>query len=223
MKELIAQQTMSSREIAELTGKRHSDVLESIRNMEPARVKVTGRKFPLSGYVDAKGDAGKFNGAKYDMKSKSDIFAAVSDQGTISNISKRGFLYPFDCLYLQRYRAVSNPMIPASYVKPRFLGRKLGGETAFFFLHTLVFHVSMTKEMKNANRANNSSRMRTPNGAKSVSYSTYLAEVNAKNEAYYFILSSGLCDRFKKFCENRHSDDPHRDCLNYLVSKIQQQ
>lgn len=40
-------QSMSSREIAELTGKQHKDVLEAIRNMEQAWEVVTGRKFPL--------------------------------------------------------------------------------------------------------------------------------------------------------------------------------
>lgn len=45
-------QTMSSLEIAELTGKRHSDVLEAIRNMEPAWEKVAQRKFPLGSYTD---------------------------------------------------------------------------------------------------------------------------------------------------------------------------
>lgn len=44
---------MSSLEIARITEKRHSDVLESIRNMEPAWVKVAERKFPLGSYRDA--------------------------------------------------------------------------------------------------------------------------------------------------------------------------
>src|SRR5574343_383770 len=47
--------TMNSREISELTGKMHKDVLEAIRNMEPAWEKVTGRKFPLSEYTDTTG------------------------------------------------------------------------------------------------------------------------------------------------------------------------
>ena len=47
MKELIKKETMTSLEIAEVTGKRHSDVLEAIRNMEAAWKKVAQRKFPL--------------------------------------------------------------------------------------------------------------------------------------------------------------------------------
>ena len=48
-------EVMTSLEIAELTGKRHSDVLEAIRTMENAWEKVTQRKFPLSEYKDSTG------------------------------------------------------------------------------------------------------------------------------------------------------------------------
>jgi phage antirepressor YoqD-like protein len=47
------QQTMTSLQIAEVTGKRHSDVLEAIRNMEPAWEKVAQRRFPLGSYKDS--------------------------------------------------------------------------------------------------------------------------------------------------------------------------
>ena len=50
------QQMMTSLEIAELTGKQHKDVMKAIRNMEPAWVKVNGRKFALVEYKDAKGE-----------------------------------------------------------------------------------------------------------------------------------------------------------------------
>jgi len=40
-------QTMTSLEIAELTGKQHKNVMQAIRNMEPAWEKVTGLKFQL--------------------------------------------------------------------------------------------------------------------------------------------------------------------------------
>lgn len=48
------EQTISSREIAEITGKRHSDVLEAIRKMEVAWEKINGRKFSLVEYKDSK-------------------------------------------------------------------------------------------------------------------------------------------------------------------------
>ena len=44
---IYQEQTMTSLEIAELTGKQHKDVMKAIRNMEPAWVKVQGRKFAL--------------------------------------------------------------------------------------------------------------------------------------------------------------------------------
>lgn len=48
--------TMSSIEISELSGKRHTDLLRSIRKMEPAWVKVNERKFTSVEYTDTKGE-----------------------------------------------------------------------------------------------------------------------------------------------------------------------
>ena len=46
MKDLsVIKETMSSIEIAELTGKMHKHVLEAIRVMEPSWEKVAGTKF----------------------------------------------------------------------------------------------------------------------------------------------------------------------------------
>lgn len=50
------EQTMTSLQIAEITGKRHSDVMRAIRTMEDAWIKVNGRKFALVEYTDAKGE-----------------------------------------------------------------------------------------------------------------------------------------------------------------------
>ena len=46
---------MTSLEIAELTGKQHCHVMEAIRKMEPAWVKVNQSKFRLIEYTDNRG------------------------------------------------------------------------------------------------------------------------------------------------------------------------
>ena len=48
-------QVMTSLEIAELTSKQHKNVMQAIRNMEPAWMKITGLKFQLSTYKDTTG------------------------------------------------------------------------------------------------------------------------------------------------------------------------
>ena len=53
---ILVQPTMTSLEIAELTGKQHKNVMQAIRNMEPAWEKVNGLKFQLVEYRDAKGE-----------------------------------------------------------------------------------------------------------------------------------------------------------------------
>lgn len=54
--EIIKNETMTSLEIADVTGRNHKDVMRSIREMEEAWVKVNGRKFALVEYKDAKGE-----------------------------------------------------------------------------------------------------------------------------------------------------------------------
>lgn len=49
------EQTMSSLQIAEITGKRHNDVMKAIRKMEPAWRKTTQGNFSLSEYRDSTG------------------------------------------------------------------------------------------------------------------------------------------------------------------------
>ena len=51
----ITKKTMSSIEIAELAGKRHTHVMRAIRNMEPAWELVSQSKFGLASYKDAQG------------------------------------------------------------------------------------------------------------------------------------------------------------------------
>ena len=48
-------QHMTSIEMAELTGKQHKNVMQAIRNMEPAWEKVNGLKIQLIEYQDLRG------------------------------------------------------------------------------------------------------------------------------------------------------------------------
>jgi Rha family phage regulatory protein len=56
MENLTLKQTMTSLEIAEHTEKRHDNVLRTIRSMEGAWMKVTGRKFNVLTFEDVKGE-----------------------------------------------------------------------------------------------------------------------------------------------------------------------
>ena len=49
-------QSMTSLEIAQVTGKLHKHVMEAIRKMEPAWLKVNGSNFRLVDYKDSKGE-----------------------------------------------------------------------------------------------------------------------------------------------------------------------
>lgn len=53
--QITDQQTMTSLQIAEITGRNHKDVMRSIRNMESAWESVNGRNFALVKYQDTKG------------------------------------------------------------------------------------------------------------------------------------------------------------------------
>lgn len=56
MNELSVKETMTSKEIAEITGKRHSDVLRDIRNLVEQLEDDNERNFALVEYTDGKGE-----------------------------------------------------------------------------------------------------------------------------------------------------------------------
>lgn len=41
-------------------------------------------------------------------------------------------------------------------------------------------------------------------------------EMDAKNRAYFFILSHGYFNEFYEFCKINHSDNPHKDCVLFM-------
>jgi Rha family phage regulatory protein len=57
MNEIITnEERMTSVQIAEIVGKAHKNVMQAIRNMEPAWENVNGLKFQLVEYTDKKGE-----------------------------------------------------------------------------------------------------------------------------------------------------------------------
>ena len=80
----------------------------------------------------------------------------------------------------------------------------------------------MITKSKNASSVKNSSTQARQRGAKSVSIEAFNIEKDAKNQAYFFILSKGLLDSFAEFCKIYHSDDPHRDCVMSLIKNALQ-
>ena len=88
-----------------------------------------------------------------------------------------------------------------------------------FLIFTCLNFSSMTKRMKNASNAQGASTS-TQTERNAVSIEAFNIEKDAKNQAYYFILSKGLLDSFAEFCKIYHSDDPHQDCINYLAAQL---
>lgn len=69
-------------------------------------------------------------------------------------------------------------------------------------------------------KSNNSTLKSAPDSARTVSYRKFEIEKNAKNKAYYFILSHNLFNEFAEFCKTYRSSDPHKDCLDFLLSNL---
>lgn len=69
--------TISSLEIAKLTGKHHKDVMKSIRNMEPAWEKVQGRKFALSFNIRKLDNGGERKYPYYELSKTECLYVAT--------------------------------------------------------------------------------------------------------------------------------------------------
>ena len=54
---------------------------------------------------------------------------------------------------------------------------------------------------------------------KTISIEEFNIEKDAKNEAYYFILSNDLYGQFTDFCKNYRSKKHHTDCVDYFASE----
>jgi len=144
------------------------------------------------------------------------IFAASSPKTNI-NVSCSSYFYGYtDAAYQKDIRlSIHNGLLR----KRCNLSLARCGKVAFLLLITFIFHF-MPKTMEDASKVKYSNHTSTLTERNTVSIEAFNIEKNAKNEAYYFILSHGLLKQFSEFSKNYQSDNPHLDCLNFLSSKI---
>ncbi|WGK93762.1 MULTISPECIES: phage regulatory protein/antirepressor Ant [Flavobacterium] len=104
-KTIINQNKMTSIEIAELTGKLHKNIMQSIREMEPAWEKVNGLKFQLVEYKDSKGQKRPM----YELSKSESLYIATK----FNDESRAKLIIRWESLELNR-----------SYPANNFLSRK---------------------------------------------------------------------------------------------------
>ena len=93
------------------------------------------------------------------------------------------------------------------------------GAIAFLIFSILIFcYMPSTTKKRNAVKDSICNSAQTERNT--VSIEAFNIEKDAKNQAYYFILSKGLLDSFAEFCKIYHSDNPHQDCINYLAAQL---
>lgn len=153
------------------------------------------------------------------------------------------FLYP----YASNYRkdiAVSiptgHPRQALSYVESLATFREADG---FSHIHNSNFigmpnshEICAGAKHSNAARVSNPDtvqstatiRMRCSNPYSIPVFEDFMAECQrrfdtereAKNKAYYFIMSKGLDEDFREFCKEHDSRDSYKDCVNHLLSTM---
>lgn len=116
---------------------------------------------------------------------------------------------------LQRYMAVKSRRM---LITPRYkhcLWRDR--EATAFFMFNSIFFLKMPKT-GNIGMSTKHSNAQTelPTDLIVELTSKYLIEKNAKNTAYFFILSNNLLKEFQKFCAQHKGVDAHEACIELL-------
>jgi hypothetical protein len=152
------------------------------------------------------------------MKNKSYIFAASSAKTILLISGVVAFFYASNSACLAANKGLSNSNGCCTSQSVIVFAETEGDSLSYFKYFNFSFMAKTTRDYSGVKHSN---ALVTPDSAKTVSFKKFQIEMNAKNQAYYFILSHGLLDQFTEFCENYHSDDPHADCVRSLLSKIQ--
>ena len=135
-------------------------------------------------------------------------------------IGVMGYFYAHLLAYiLQRYMAVKSRrmLITPSYKHCLLRDR----EATAFFMFNSIFFLKMPKT-GNIGMSTKHSNAQTELSTDLIVELTskYLIEKNAKNTAYFFILSNNLLKEFQKFCAQHKGVDAHQACLKFIKSKI---
>lgn len=151
---------------------------------------------------------------EFDLESmKLDIsLRCLRQRQFISILGSEHFLCLQGCYYLQRYKAIKSLLDTHTYVQYLSLARREA--IAFFIYFYFIQFMPKTNEIRG--KKNNSNLSNAANSRKTVPYREFETEMNAKNQAYLFILTHNLLNEFAEFCKNYHPDDPHSNCLRYL-------
>lgn len=108
-------ETMTSLDIAEITGMRHADVMRSIRNMETAWQKVSQRNFALSSYKQQQPNGGEKNVPCYILDKTECLYIA-----TKFNDEARAKLV----LRWEELEKKNMPQVPQSFAEALMLAAK---------------------------------------------------------------------------------------------------
>lgn len=109
MKDLLnIKETMSSIEIAELTGKEHKNVMAAIRSMEPAWEKINGLKFKLVEYTDRKGEKRPC----YELTKLECLYIATK----FNDEARAKLVLRWEQLEIEKLQAQQKPMSPAELI-----------------------------------------------------------------------------------------------------------
>lgn len=175
--------TMSSLEIAELSGKMHNDVLKSIRTMEPAWEKVTEGKFSLSEYSDRSGRKLPM----YELNKRECLYIATK----FNDEARARLIVRWEEL---EQKTNSNPQLSEhaqSYSEKTLITVRMGSKTNLIYIHAGVVYA------KFANIARFMGYTESPAHLLQKWDSSYNLKVEVGKQPIWFINAKGFAELVK--------------------------
>lgn len=159
MKEMMQQQTMSSLQIAEVTGKNHKELLRSIRKMEPAWEKICKRKFALTSQIVQQPNGGVREIPCYNLTKTECLYIATK----FNDEARAKLVLRWEELEIAEQKRRQREELPHS------VDGVLGGISPRTILKALELCVQMQTEIKSLNtrmaEMENTRRVRRPPSA----------------------------------------------------------